>query len=158
MMLPKKLRFLPLGLLLSSLFATNNAFQTNQVPGLFGTRSSVLSSSYLKPLTVRKSLSLTPLAASRVFMADDDGSVVDKSNVNFRDRLRQVTGFSLTAFRAAWRAATGISLTAIYAATLAASGLWIRKITSAVLSVFPAWVSQKLILTDGISLSIAQEI
>jgi hypothetical protein len=58
-----------------------------------------------------------------------------------RNKLRQVTGFSLTAFRATARAATGISFSAIYASTLAATGLWIRYIMSKILSIFPAWVS-----------------
>jgi len=61
------------------------------------------------------------------------------SVILLRDRLRQATGFSLTAVRAALRAATGISLTTIYGTAVAASGLWIRKTTSVVLAVFPAW-------------------
>ena len=39
-----------------------------------------------------------------------------------RSRLRQLTGFSLTAFRATMRTATGISMTAVYASTLAFFG------------------------------------
>lgn len=140
MMVQKKVSVLQIGLLLSSLFATNNAFQTRNTAGLFGTKIAphVSVPSNAKP--VRGSFPLTPLAASRVFMADEEGSD-EKSSITLRDQLRKATGFSLTAFRAAWRAATGISLTAIYAATLAASGLWIRKITTAVLSIFPDWVS-----------------
>ena len=64
-----------------------------------------------------------------------------KAQSTLRDRLRRLTGFSLTASRATLRAATGVSLTAIYASTLAATGLWIRKVMHVILSLFPAWVS-----------------
>jgi hypothetical protein len=55
-----------------------------------------------------------------------------------RDRLRKLTGVSLTALRATMRAATGISSTAIYASTKAATGAWIRTIMKAILAPFPA--------------------
>ena len=67
----------------------------------------------------------------------DEGSMV--RGMSLRDRLRQATGFSLTACRAAGRTATGISFTAIYGTAVAVSGLWIRKTTSVVLAIFPAW-------------------
>lgn len=92
-----------------------------------------------------------PLAGTPAFMTHDDQQQRNQQRGNksalektLRDKLREATGFSLTAFRAAWRTATGISLTAIYATALAASGLWIRKITSLVLSIFPDWVSDTL--------------
>jgi hypothetical protein len=63
-----------------------------------------------------------------------------------RNKLRQATGFSLTAFRATARAATGISFSAIYASTLAATGLWIRYIMSKILSIFPPGVSSTVLV------------
>ena len=96
--------------------------------------------------------SVGPLAGTPTFMTLDDQQQQQKRRNKsaledtLRDKLREATGFSLTAFRAAWRTATGISLTAIYATALAASGLWIRKITSLALSVFPAWVSDAFFL------------
>jgi hypothetical protein len=68
---------------------------------------------------------------------NDEGPIC--SGMSLRDRLRQATGFSLTACRAAGRTATGISFTAIYGTAVAVSGLWIRKTTSVVLAIFPAW-------------------
>lgn len=56
-----------------------------------------------------------------------------------RDKLRKITGFSLTAVRAALRATTGISLTALYASFLLATGAWIRQSMKVVLSIFPVW-------------------
>ena len=76
--------------------------------------------------------------ASSAASSDDDNSNHDDRTI--RDKLRKLTGFSLTAFRATARAATGISLTAVYASTLAVTGLWVRSIMSVILSIFPAWV------------------
>ena len=80
----------------------------------------------------------TKLSAHYLTAGKDDESA---RGPTVRDKLRKITGFSLTAFRATSRAATGISLSAIYASSLAATGLWIRRIMSATLSIFPAWVS-----------------
>lgn len=88
------------------------------------------------------------VSTSSVFLAlESQQDEQSASQATLRDKLRKVTGFSLTAFRAAWRTATGISLTAVYATALAASGLWIRKITSVILAVFPAWVSAPFLLS-----------
>lgn len=57
-----------------------------------------------------------------------------------RSRLRQVTGFSLTAVLSTLRAASGVSLSAVYASTVALSGAWIRQTMKAVLAFFPAWM------------------
>jgi hypothetical protein len=56
-----------------------------------------------------------------------------------RQRLRALTGFSLTAIRTTIRTATGLSATAIYATTLAATGAWIRQAMKVLLDVFPTW-------------------
>jgi hypothetical protein len=61
-------------------------------------------------------------------------------NWTVRVRLRQATGFSLTAIRATLRTATGVSLTTVYAGTVAATGAWIRQSMRLVLSIFPAWM------------------
>jgi hypothetical protein len=85
------------------------------------------------------------LLSSRGTIQDNHGasSSSDENNnkkkTPIRSRLRQMTGFSLTAFRATMRAATGISMTALYASSLAFSGEWIRQTMKVVLSIFPAW-------------------
>jgi hypothetical protein len=56
-----------------------------------------------------------------------------------RQRLRAITGFSLTALRTTIRTATGLSATAIYATSLAATGSWIRQAMKVLLDVFPSW-------------------
>lgn len=61
----------------------------------------------------------------------------DAQDPTTRTKLRQLTGFSLSAFRASMRAFTGLSLSAIYVATLTATGAWIRQLTRVVLSIFP---------------------
>jgi hypothetical protein len=71
--------------------------------------------------------------------SSNNNNININSNLTLRDRLRRVTGFSLTVFRATLRGMTGISMTAVYASTVAATGLWIRKVTSVILSVFPSW-------------------
>lgn len=131
----KNVAIVQIAFLLASLLGVSNAFHTRLVTARCGTKTVPKSHALFQPIVEGP---LTPLSASRVFMAvsEDAG---EKSSLNLRDQLRRATGFSLTAFRAALRAATGISLTAIYATSLAASGLWIRKITSACLSIFPAW-------------------
>lgn len=58
---------------------------------------------------------------------------------SIRQRLRAITGFSLTALRKTIRTATGISATAIYATSLAATGVWIRQAMKVLLDVFPTW-------------------
>lgn len=70
-----------------------------------------------------------------------DGSKTSTGKLGqpIRSRLRQLTGFSLTAFRATMRTATGISMTAVYASTLAFSGQWMRQTMKFILSIFPAW-------------------
>jgi hypothetical protein len=73
---------------------------------------------------------------------DNHGASSDENNnkkTSIRSRLRQMTGFSLTAFRATMRAATGISMTALYASSLAFSGQWIRQTMKFILSIFPPW-------------------
>lgn len=67
---------------------------------------------------------------------ESDGHQRDPS---LRKRLRQITGFSLTAFRATMRAATGISLTAIYASAFAATSAFVRKTMTWILAPLPAW-------------------
>jgi hypothetical protein len=77
-----------------------------------------------------------------VFLAAaSSGSDIDPSpdNTKLRDRVRQITGVSLTALRATMRTATGISLSAIYASTLAVTGSWIRTIMTVILAPLPAW-------------------
>ena len=105
------------------------AFHVPQSTSIFPTQSHVASKSF-------NAFAKRPMMTFSASSQEDHESLLP-----MRDRLRQVTGFSLTAFRAAWRAATGISLTAIYASSLAASGLWIRKMSAALLSIFPSWVS-----------------
>lgn len=87
-----------------------------------------------------KSQRLTSLGTSLSVMASmqqDEGTAGGKKNL--RARLRQLTGFSLTALRATLRAATGISITAVWASTFAATGAWIRQTMRLVLAPFPAW-------------------
>lgn len=82
----------------------------------------------------------TPLADSRRFnqlLSFKEGLHDEKEPI--RSRLRQITGFSLTAFRATMRTATGISMTAVYASTLAFTGQWIRQTMKVILSILPAW-------------------
>jgi hypothetical protein len=80
------------------------------------------------------------LLSTRGIQQDNAGNSSDeKKKEPIRSRLRQITGFSLTAFRATMRAATGISMTAVYASTVAFTGQWIRQSMKVVLSIFPAW-------------------
>jgi hypothetical protein len=79
------------------------------------------------------------LLSSRGIQQDNAGGSSDEKKEPIRSRLRQITGFSLTAFRATMRAATGISMTAVYASTVAFTGQWIRQSMKVVLSIFPAW-------------------
>ena len=65
---------------------------------------------------------------------------MNQDNGHYRARLRDITGFSLTAFRAVLRTMTGISLTAIYASALALSGAWIRTIMASFLGLWPTWM------------------
>ena len=67
----------------------------------------------------------------------DEGSI--RSGMPLHDRLRQGTGFLLTALQTVGRTANDISHMAIYGIAVAASGLWIRKTTSIILAIFPAW-------------------
>jgi hypothetical protein len=55
-----------------------------------------------------------------------------------RNRVRKLTGVSLTALRATMRTATGISMTVIYVSTKAATGAWIRTTMKTILAPFPA--------------------
>jgi hypothetical protein len=121
------------GLTIFCLVGLSHAFAFQPVP-LLGIRHS--------PGTKTSRHAHSLISKSGIGMSSEQSNGDESGSKNhLRDRLRDATGFSLTAFRSAWRAATGISLTAIYATALAASGLWIRKITSTVLSIFPAWVS-----------------
>lgn len=78
-------------------------------------------------------------ASTAIFMSTTNDSEDPKPNGSLRSRLRQATGFSLTALRATMRAATGISLTAIYASALAATSAFVRKTMAVVLSPLPPW-------------------
>ena len=64
---------------------------------------------------------------------------IKSEDVSLRNRLRRLTGFSLTALRATMRMATGVSLTVLYAGTIAVSGAWIRQTTKIILSILPSW-------------------
>lgn len=89
---------------------------------------------------VARDLRRVNLLSSRGIQQDNaTGVSSDEEKEPIRSRLRQITGFSLTAFRATMRAATGISMTAVYASTLAFTGQWIRQSMKVVLSIFPAW-------------------
>jgi len=91
--------------------------------------------------------SLTSLSSSSAFFATDDDDVDDDviavgSSLSLtarmiRNRLRKITGFSLTVFRKTLRGITGISLTAVYATAFAVTSLWIRKTMSIFLKLFP---------------------
>ena len=80
-----------------------------------------------------------PILAHPQGDAKDD--IDQDENDTLRAKLREKTGFSLTALRNTLRAATGISLTAIYASAVAISGMWIRKIMAVIMSIFPTQVS-----------------
>jgi predicted membrane protein len=69
----------------------------------------------------------------------------DDSHLTLRDRLRQITGFSLTAFRATVRGITGISLTALYASAVATTSSFVRNTMKVILSVFPSWVRSLIV-------------
>lgn len=122
------------GLVILCLLAIGQALQTSR---LVGTRLAPQTSRHAHFPGIAKSLTIS---SSGIFMTSEQTENEESgSRKVLRDRLRNATGFSLTAFRSAWRAATGFSLSAVYATALAASGLWIRKITSVALSIFPAW-------------------
>jgi hypothetical protein len=74
------------------------------------------------------------------FLSTKNQEAQDELANTTRDKLRQATGFSLTAVRAAFRAATGISLSAMYASAVLVSSIWVRKTSAAILSIFPAWL------------------
>jgi len=81
---------------------------------------------------------------SRILLAssignDDDGLIEDNENA-IRKKLRELTGFSLTAFRATARATTGFSLTALRATLRAATGVSITRTMKWILDIFPQWM------------------
>lgn len=115
----------------------SHAFSYNSQPATFLTTPAI-------PLAYRFSRLDSSAASSETLSNDDDNDDTiadnnsnDTTNTGLRGRLRQMTGFSLTAFRASLRAVTGISLTALYVATLTATGAWIRQTTKLVLSILP---------------------
>ena len=137
--------------LFSLLLAPSNGFQTHLFHGIklnsYGSSPSPhksnhrFSSSSAVTNHKQRSSDYLILSSTRSAVTNDNQEEAKKNaGYHLRDKLRQATGFSLTAFRSTWRAATGISLTAVYASALAASGLWIRKVMSSLLSIFPAWV------------------
>lgn len=102
------------------------------------TRHSVPSCAFTKPRPPslqHKLYLLTTGSAGSSSNGDDDDS-----HLTLRDRLRQITGFSLTAFRATLRGITGISLTALYASAVATTSSFVRNTMKVILSVFPSWV------------------
>lgn len=68
-----------------------------------------------------------------------EATKAEQDSPTLRTRMRQLTGFSLTALRLTLRTATGISLSAIYASMLAVTGQWIRQTMKFLLSLIPAW-------------------
>jgi len=79
--------------------------------------------------------------STSIFMSSSHETENNKNNrrQSFRVRMRQATGFSLTAFRATMRAATGISLSAIYGSALVTTSAVVRKFMAMVLAPLPAW-------------------
>ena len=115
----------------------SHAFSYNSQPATFLTTPAI-------PFAYRFSRLDSSAASSETLSNDDDNDDTiadnnsnDTTNTGLRGRLRQMTGFSLTAFRASLRAVTGISLTALYVATLTSTGAWIRQTTKLVLSILP---------------------
>jgi hypothetical protein len=101
------------------------------------TRHSVPSCAFTKPRPPYLQHKLKMLTAGS---AGSSNNGDDDSHLTVRDRLRQVTGFSLTAFRATLRGITGISLTALYASAVATTSSFVRNTMKLILSVFPSWV------------------
>lgn len=127
---------------LTLLATPSQAFIVSMSPSMIKTKISLPSFRAATVLPPRYSLQQPLFLSSQVSLTatSDDSEEQDKkkrTGAALRNKLRQVTGFSMTAFRATARAATGISLSAIYASTLAATGLWIRYIMSKILSIFP---------------------
>ena len=67
-----------------------------------------------------------PLFSATSLSSSMDGQNDDRNNDNLRAKLRQLTGFSLTAIRATLRGLTGVSVTGTM---------------KAIIGVFPTWVS-----------------
>ncbi|KAG7363495.1 hypothetical protein IV203_026856 [Nitzschia inconspicua] len=120
----------PLAVVVGFFFHLSDAFQSHSCISVHRPTSKTAD---LQRTSTRLHLSSTPLRSSP---ADANAS---KNQTRLRDRLRKVTGFSLTVFRATIRGITGLSLTAIYASTVAATGQWIRSVSSFFLSIFPSW-------------------
>lgn len=70
--------------------------------------------------------------------ADTDDNKPEGSG-GLRGKLRQMTGFSMTAFRATLRGITGFSLTALRASLRAATGVSVTATTKAIVGAFPLW-------------------
>lgn len=136
---------------LTLLATPSQAFMVSMSPSLIKTKISLPSSRAATVVPPQYSRQQPLFLSSRVFLtsSSDDAEEQDKIKKSYgaalRNKLRQATGFSLTAFRATARAATGISISAIYASALAATGLWIRYIMSKILSIFPPGVSSMFV-------------
>jgi hypothetical protein len=77
------------------------------------------------------------IASAKLLSLNSDES---DPSMSLRDRLRQLTGFSLTAFRATVRGITGISMTALYDAAVVTTSSFVRNTMKVILGVFPTWV------------------
>lgn len=90
-------------------------------------------------LSLRSNSGLVAVSSSSSHAMLSQSETDNPNDPYLRKRMRQITGFSLTAFRATMRAATGISLTALYASALAATSAFVRRIMALVLAPLPAW-------------------
>ena len=132
----------------SSAFSVNRAFPPRSViqssPSRTSTTVALSMTSSVSALNEDESYS------TAVHMSSNKDVEKDRDGSSLRDRLRKITGFSLTAFRATMRAATGISLTALYASALAATSAFVRKTMAIVLSPLPPWVRILVVWSWGL--------
>lgn len=132
-MIPQ-LRF-PMFLLLVLILLFNNPIQSYVLLPSSLSKSRMIPSSsnqLFASVDVRSTMS-TP--SSPLPTTTPSSSQQDDTTKSIRSRLRQLTGFSLTAFRTSLRAI----VMAIYVTTFTATGAWIRTVTKYVLSIFPPW-------------------
>jgi hypothetical protein len=74
---------------------------------------------------------------SDVIVPVSSTSTSSTKNNNIRQRMKEITGFSLTAFRSSARAITGISASAIYSSTAVATSFYIRQVLKFILQLCP---------------------
>jgi hypothetical protein len=75
----------------------------------------------------------------------------DKSSI--RSKLRELTGFSLSALRNTMRATTGFSLTTLRAVVRASTGISVTQTMKNIIGLFPAWVRKSIVMIFALLIS-----